>query len=169
MAVNTPLNPSFAAARLSESEIRNRVSVLKRFKELLIEQRQRLHSYIGILDRQKDVIEKGSTEDLLAHVELEEKVVAGIISLQKSIEPMRSVYELAVSDGDTGSGIPELNLTLEKLKNEAARRAENNKALLQKRMVLVRNELKNLRSNPYAKRKSIYTDNQSATLFDISG
>ncbi|MDR0684851.1 MAG: flagellar biosynthesis protein FlgN [Spirochaetaceae bacterium] len=167
MAVIAPLNPS--AARLSESEVKNRVSVLRRFKGLLIEQRQRLHSYIEILDRQKDVIEKGGTEDLMAHVEMEEKVVAGIISLQKSIEPMRSMYELAAADGDTETGIPELNLTLEKLKNEAARRAENNKTLLQKRMAAMRNELKSLRSNPYSKRKSIYTDNQSATLFDISG
>ena len=169
MVAGAPLNPPSVAVRLSENEIKNRVSVLRRFKELLIEQKQRLHSYIEILDKQKDVIEKGRTEDLLTHVELEEKVVAGIISLQKSIEPMRSMYEFAVSTGDTGAEIPELSLTLEKLKAEAARRAENNKDLLQKRMVLVRNELKNLRGNPYTKRKSIYADDQSASLFDISG
>jgi hypothetical protein len=169
MAVSVPLNQPSAASSLSANEIRNRVSVLRRFKELLIEQRQRLHSYIEILDKQKDVIEKGRTEDLLAHVELEESVVAGIVSLQKSIEPMRSVYEFAAASGDTGNGIPELNLTLENLKIEAARRAENNKVLLQKRMAQVRDELKNLRNNPYAKRKSIYSGDQSATLLDISG
>ncbi|MDR2795785.1 MAG: flagellar biosynthesis protein FlgN, partial [Spirochaetaceae bacterium] len=146
------------------------MSVLKRFKELLIEQRQRLHSYIEILDKQKDIIGKGKTEDLLAHVELEENVVAGIAALQKSIEPLRSIYELAAAGGgDNGAGVLELNITLEKLKTEAARRADDNKVLLQKRMALLRDEIKNLRSNPYAKRKSIYTDNQSATLFDISG
>jgi hypothetical protein len=168
MAVSVPSNHPSPADALSVNEIKNRVSVLKRFRDLLIEQRQRLYSYIEILDKQKDVIEKGKTEDILAHVELEESVVAGIVALQKSIEPMRSVYEAAVG-GDAGNEIPELNLALDKLKIEAVRRSENNKALLKKRMVLVRNELKNLRSNPYAKRKSIYADNQSATLFDISG
>jgi hypothetical protein len=158
-----------ALAGISENELKKRVSVLKRFRELLTEQRLRLRSYIEILDKQKDVIEKGKTEDLIAHVELEEKVVAGIVALQKSIEPMRSVYGLAAPDGGAGTDIPELDADLEKLKTEAARRAEDNKALLQKRMALIRNELKNLRSNPFSKRKSIYADNQSATLFDISG
>jgi hypothetical protein len=169
MAVSVPSNQPSAASSLSANEINDRVSVLRRFKELLLEQRQRLYSYIEILDKQKDVIEKGKTEDLLAHVELEESVVAGIVSLQKAIEPMRSVYEFAAAAGDTGNGIPELNLTLENLKIEAARRAENNKVLLQQRMEQVRDELKNLRSNPYAKRKSIYSGDQSATLLDISG
>jgi nitrogenase molybdenum-iron protein alpha/beta subunit len=163
------LNPSSAAAGISGNELGKRVSVLKRFKELLIEQRQRLYSYIEVLDKQKNLIEKGGTEDLLAHVELEESVVAGIVALQKSIEPMRSMYKIAVADGDNVTGIPELSLTLKNLKTEAARRAEDNKALLQKRMALVRNELKNLRGNPYSKRKSIYAGDQGATLFDISG
>jgi hypothetical protein len=157
-----------AAVSLSGSEIKKRAAVLKRFKELLVEQRQRFHDYINILDKQKDVIENGGTEDILAHIELEENVAAGIIAVQKALEPMRFLYENVCPDSKDGD-ISEISSALESLKNETFQRVENNKDLLQKRMVLIRNELKNLRGNPFSKRKSIYAENQGAALFDISG
>jgi hypothetical protein len=165
-----------AQPAFSESEVQQRVAVLKRFKELLLEQKRRFTSYIEILDKQKNVIENGRTEDIISHVDVEEKMIADIAALQKSIEPMRFLYENIVAKDDPGSNgvvneseISDINRALENLKTEALRQAENNKILLQKRMVLVGNELKNLRGNPFTKRKSIYADNQGATLFDISG
>ena len=75
-------------ANISPAELKKRVDVLKRFKELLKAQRDRFHTYLDTLDRQKDVIEQGSAEDLLKHVELEEKIVADIFSMQKVIDPL---------------------------------------------------------------------------------
>jgi hypothetical protein len=156
---------------LPEGEIKRRVAVLKRFKVLLLEQKQRLNSYIEILGKQKSIIENGKTEDILAYVDLEEKIITGIGALQKSIEPMRSLYQdiAGKTDGAGEAEIPEISRALENLKTEAARRVEGNKALLQKRAAILGKELKNLRGNPFKKRKSIYADNQGATLFDISG
>jgi hypothetical protein len=162
MAVKPP-NPD---KTLTETAVKERIALLRRFKELLLEQRRRFRDYIEILDKQKETIENGSVEDIEAHVELDEKMTAGIIALQKTIEPMRSMYE-ATAGGD--AEIPEISAVLENLKAETAKRIETNKNLLQKRMVSIRGELKNLRGNPFAKRKSIYAENQSATLFDISG
>ncbi|MDR0410026.1 MAG: flagellar biosynthesis protein FlgN [Spirochaetaceae bacterium] len=153
---------------LSSEEIKKRTAVLRRFKELLIEQRQRFRDYIDVLDKQKDVIENGRPEDILAHVELEENVAAGIVAVQKSLEPMRFLYEAVCPDTQDGD-IPEISAALECLKNETFQRVKCNKDLLQKRMVLIRDELKNLRGNPFTKRKSIYAENQSAALLDISG
>jgi DnaJ-domain-containing protein 1 len=154
------------ARNLPETELKERVALLKRFKELLIEQRRRFHYYIEVLDKQKNAIENGSVEDIQTHVELDEKMTAGIMAIQKTIEPMRPVCA-AVADGD--AEIPEISAALENLKNETAKRIETNKNLLQKRMVLIRNELKNLAGGPLSRRKSIYAETQSATLFDISG
>jgi hypothetical protein len=156
---------------LTESEIKRRVTVLKRFKALLIEQKQRFSRYIEILGKQKSIIENGKTEDIIAYVDLEEKLIAGIGALQKSIEPMRTLYEniAGKTDGVGETEITEISRALENLKTEAARRMEDNKALLQKRSAILGNELKNLRGNPFAKRKSIYAGNQGAALFDISG
>jgi hypothetical protein len=157
---------AYSPETLTETVIGERIILLRRFKELLLEQRRRFQNYIEILDRQKDSIENGSIEDIQSHVELDERMTAGIVAIQKTIEPMRSLCE-AVTTGDVE--IPEINATLESLKSETAKRIETNKNLLHKRMVAIRNELKNLRNGPLNKRKSIYADNQSGALFDISG
>ena len=71
-----------------DAEIASRITLLKRFRELLQSQRERFEAYLTVLDKQKDKIESGSVEDLLAHVDLEEKIVADIISIQKVAEPL---------------------------------------------------------------------------------
>ncbi|MDR0663331.1 MAG: flagellar biosynthesis protein FlgN [Spirochaetaceae bacterium] len=156
---------------LAESEVKRRVAVLKRFKALLLEQKQRFTRYIEVLDKQKNIIENGKTEDILAYVGLEEELIAGIGTLQKSIEPMRVLYEniAGKTAGVNETEISEISRALENLKTEAVRRAEDNKVLLQKRASILGNELKDLRGNPFNKRKSIYAGGQGPTLFDISG
>ena len=69
---------SSADSALSSEEIQQRVTILKRFRELLSQQRDRFRHYLKALDIQKNVIEKGNPEDLLVHVELEENIVADI-------------------------------------------------------------------------------------------
>jgi hypothetical protein len=160
MDVNPPVNPP-------EPALKERIALVKRFKELLIEQRKRFHGYIEILDRQKNAIENGDIEEIEEYVELDENITDGIIALQKSIEPMRGMFEIAVKVEDPE--IPEISAALENLKNEAAARMEANKDLLQKRMAEIGAELKTLRNNPLSKRKSIYAGTQSAALVDISG
>ena len=59
---------------ISQKELSQRVAVIKRFKELLKAQRDRFNSYLDALDRQKNVIEHGTADDLLHHVELEDRV-----------------------------------------------------------------------------------------------
>jgi hypothetical protein len=175
MNIETPVDLS--PATLSDEEVKKRAAVLRRFKELLLEQRRRFRDYIDVLDRQKNIIEKGKTEDIVSHIELEEKIASGITSVQKALEPMRFMYESVIGGTNNDAAlnnaenneIPEINAMLEKLKLEAAARIESNKVLLEKRMVLKRNELKNLMGNPFAKRKSIYAENQGAALIDISG
>jgi hypothetical protein len=163
--------------KISPDELAQRVAVLKRFKILLTQQRDRFRSYLEVLDKQKDIIETGSAEDLLAHVELEEKIVADIFSIQKVINPLEDMYRAAISTyGNRGAmedslDVPDLKSTLEDLKNEAVVRSTRNKELLSKRMVELRTEIKTLRNNPYAAagRRSMYSDSGKASLIDISG
>lgn len=49
-----------ASATISPEEFNQRVAILKRFRTLLTEQRDRFRSYLEVLDKQKDVIETGS-------------------------------------------------------------------------------------------------------------
>jgi hypothetical protein len=172
-----------AEQRISPEEVARRVAILKRFRALLQDQRDRFRDYLEVLDKQKDVIEQGRAEDLISHVELEEKIVADIFSIQKVIDPLEDMYRTFSREGrDTafpqgagetglreGSDVPDLRSALEGLKQEAVIRSERNKELLFKRMAELRSEIKSLRGNPYAARRSVYDGEGSASLIDIKG
>ena len=170
-----------AKTELSKEEVERRVAILKRFRELLSQQRDHFRQYLEILDKQKDVIEKGSADDLFVHVELEEKIVNDIFAIQKVIDPLEAMYQASFPAGnarsfDASAGIlpgeirelPSLRETLGELQTEAMARSERNRELLSKRMEDLRQEIKTLRANPYAIRKPSYSV-ESAALVDIKG
>ena len=129
-----------------------------------------------MLDKHQDIIENGNTDDLLSHVDLEEKIVADIFSIQKVIDPLEDMYHAVVNGGinpnaQSDDEVPGLKAALEDLKSEAVVRSSRNRELLSRRMVELRQEIKTLRSNPYAQasRSSVYSNSQTATLVDIRG
>ncbi|MDR0552287.1 MAG: flagellar biosynthesis protein FlgN [Spirochaetaceae bacterium] len=156
---------------LSGAEVEQRVAVLKRFRALLTMQRDRFRVYLETLDHQKNLIEKGSAEELCAHVELEERIVGDIISIQKTIEPMRALYEFTWKGGGSLSvpEIPKIEETITNLKTEAGLRWERNKALLEERMSAIRTELSELRASPYRRRRSSYPNAPAPSMIDIKG
>ena len=173
-------------AEISPGELKQRVAVIKRFKELLKTQRDRFNAYLETLDRQKDIIETGSADDLLRHVELEEKIVTDIFSIQKVIEPLEKMYYSAKSSGAAKSAalpksallpkeeahsgdaeVSSLKEALDGLKAEAVIRSGRNRELLSRRMSELRSEIKTARSNPYARRTSEST--AKSTLIDLNG
>jgi hypothetical protein len=151
------------------NELARRVALLRRFRELLIRQREHFQGYLAALEKQQTVIESGSAEELLAHVELEEQIVADIFSIQKVIDPLEDMYQ-AVIPLSPADDVPALKSALENLKNQAAIRFTQNKDLLSSRMAQMRAEIKNLRNNPFANQaRSMYQNSVSASLVDISG
>lgn len=152
---------------LTEEEVAHRVAVLKRFRELLVEQRNRFQEYLVVLDKQKDVIETGDADALLSHVELEEKIVSDIFSIQKVLDPLEDLYRASFPERETE--VPKLKEALEELKNEAVQRSQRNKNLLSEQMDKLRNEIKTLRNNPFAARRSVYDNSGAASILDIKG
>jgi hypothetical protein len=152
---------------VSEAEVASRVMLLKRFRTLLLQQRERFESYITVLDKQKDKIEAGSVEDLVAHVELEEKIIDDIIAIQKVIEPMQAIIPPTALTASPDVG--HITSTIETLRVEAANRVTRNKNLLQSRMGDIRSEINALRANPFARRSSLFTSGQPPTFIDIQG
>jgi hypothetical protein len=167
---------------ISSSELERRVAILKRFKELLSQQRDRFRQYLDVLDKQKDVIETGNADSLIAHVELEEKIVSDIFAIQKVIDPLEALYQssLVPASGslnremsaptplEQSLEVPSLRAALEELKAEAVIRSDRNRELLAKRMEELRQEMKALRANPYAIHRSAFSS-ESATLVDMKG
>lgn len=156
-----------AANELSNEEVAQRVAVLKRFRELLVQQRERFNDYLQVLDKQKEVIQKGDAEALLSHVELEEQIVADIYAIQKVVDPLEDLYKAAYPDRE--GEVPKLKAALDDLKVEAVARSERNRDLLSKRMEELRTEIKALRNNPFASRRSVYADTGGAALVDLKG
>ncbi|MDR2404347.1 MAG: flagellar biosynthesis protein FlgN [Spirochaetaceae bacterium] len=171
-----------AGRELPAEELDRRTAILKRFRELLLSQRNRFQDYLELLDKQQDLIEQGNPEALLVHVEMEEQIVGDIFSIQRVIDPLEDMYRAAYPEvsggspsrnGTTGAGfsgeIGGLKTALEGLKTEAALRLDRNRELLSKRMLQIRSEIKNLRGNPFAARPSIYAGSGAPSLIDIQG
>ncbi|MDR2521576.1 MAG: aldehyde dehydrogenase family protein [Spirochaetaceae bacterium] len=152
---------------LTQAETEERIAILKRFRQLLTAQRDRFRVYLDTLDTQKTIIETGTTDELSRHVDLEEKIVGDILAIQKVIEPMQVMYEFAWKNKEAPE-VPEIKTVIEHLRGEAKSRWERNKTLLQERMVLIRDEIKELRANPFKKRRSAYNP-AAPTMIDIKG
>ncbi|MDR3301681.1 MAG: flagellar biosynthesis protein FlgN [Spirochaetaceae bacterium] len=172
MSENYQIAPEIAEAEvfISDEELEQRVAIIRRFRELLVEQRDRFQNYLTVLDKQKTLIESGSADDLSVHIEMEEKIIADIFSVQKCIEPMRAVFANEWAENNAPTNVAELQNSLETLKSEAVLRVNENKKLLQSRMNVLRTEMKTIKNNPFIlKRKTIYNESNSASLLDING
>jgi hypothetical protein len=167
---------------ISESELAQRVAVVKRFKELLVQQRDRFRNYLAVLDKQQLLIGYGSAEEITAHVELEEQIVADIFSIQKVIEPMEVMYNATGTAGAdpcdlsefgtfiTINDVPELKATLEDLKTQAVFRSVRNRDLLSSRMEEINSEIQTIKNNPFvSKARNALYQNVSPSLVDVMG
>jgi hypothetical protein len=155
------------AARTND-EIGQRVATLKRFRELLVQQRAKFENYLTVLDHERTDIESGDVDRLAAHVELEEAIVSEIFTFQKVIDPMEEMYRAAYPAAGEDPELPALRGTLDELKDEVLRRNAENRALLKRQMDIVRGEIAGFR-NPLSKRASIYARAGDGALVDIQG
>jgi len=153
-----------------DDELERRVALLRRFRELLTEQRGKFERYLEVLDRERADIESGDVDRLVAHVEIEEQVVSEIYTFQKAIDPLDELYRAAfvAAAAPEAADVPLLKETLDGLKGEVLRRNKENRVLLGRRMELLRGEIAGLRK-PMAARRSVYASGGEGSLVDISG
>lgn len=152
---------------LSQNELDQRVAILRRFRELLLEQREKFHNYLTLLDHQQKAIETDNVDALVQHVEAEQAIVADIFALQKVIDPLEDMYRAAYQ-GAEPEWMPELKTTINSLKTEVISRNEANRKLLKQHMEMLRHEIMSI-NNPYTKKKSIYADTPEPRALDIKG
>jgi hypothetical protein len=155
------------AAR-SDEELGQRVAALRRFRELLVQQRAKFENYLKVLDHERSDIESGDVDRLAAHVEIEEAIVSEIFTFQKVIDPLERIYRAAYPAAAEDPDLPELRGTLEELKVEVLRRNAENRALLKRKMEIVRSEIAGFR-NPLSSRSSVFARQGEGALVDIQG
>lgn len=149
-------------------DVEQRAAILRRFRELLVEQRAKFERYLLVLDHEKADIEKGDVDRLMAHVELEEQVVSDIYTFQKVIDPLEELYRAAYPRDSGDRELPALRDSLVELRGEVLARNAENRELLKSRMAELRTEINGLRI-PAMARRSVYAGSGEASILDIQG
>ena len=78
---------------LSQDEINERVAILKRFRHLLEQQRNKFKEYLVVLEKQEEGIKSEDDTVIVAQAELEQQIVSNITNLQKVIVPIENMYK----------------------------------------------------------------------------
>lgn len=139
---------------ITADELAERIAILKRFRELLEQQKAKFQEYLNMLELQENKITEDDTASITAHANIEEQIVSSINSLQKVIIPMQKLYESANSKSEP---IAKLQQELSGLRTKVIAQNEKNQQLLKKRMVDLRKEIFSIK-NPYKSNQSVYAE-----------
>ena len=154
-------------ATLNDSEIAERVAVLKRFRTLLEQQRLKFREYLTVLEKQEKSIVDENSDAVLRHTELEESIIAEIFTIQKVIDPLEYMYT-NICKNTEHSDIPHLKTDLDDLQKRVLAQNKKNRELLQTHIVGLRQQIASLK-RPYAHKESVYAGTaRTAALVDLS-
>lgn len=160
-----------AEVDLTQAEIDERVAILKRFRQLLQQQRNKFREYLTVLERQQTDIEQQNPDSIMAHAELEQQVLANIVNLRRVISPMEKLYETAHKPDSKDSAeavqIPHLQAELDLLQEKVLLQNEKNRELLKTHMTDIRTQINQIK-NPYRNRQSVYSSNvENPAIIDL--
>jgi hypothetical protein len=156
-------NP-FIDVEIDEDEFRQRVSILRRFRELLLQQREKFRNYLLVLEKEEEAITGGEIEKLESHVEMEKQIVKEIYAFQKVIDPLELMYSQAYPVDERE--IPRLKASLDELKTTVLKHNEKNRELLHEQLKLLRQEIQSLRLPN--NNKSLYAGAGVPSMVDVS-
>ena len=156
-------------AEITQKELDERVALLRKFRSLLEQQRNKFQEYLTVLEKQQDSITKENPESLIAHTELEQQVVKNIANLQKVIIPMSKMYKASVPMAHTNedSDIRQIQNELNDLQSRVLKQNQINRDLLREHIESIRTQIQNFK-NPYKNIKSVYAQPQRvASLVEV--
>mgnify|MGYP003292009123 CR=1 FL=1 len=153
---------------ITQEELNERVALLKKFRSLLEQQRNKFQEYLEVLEKQQNSITAEDPDSLLAHTELEQQVVKNIANLQKVIIPMSRMYKASGNNNSADNeSISMIQNELTDLQNKVLKQNEINRDLLRVHIDNIRTQIKNF-NNPYKNAASVYAQKQSvATLVAV--
>ena len=149
-------------AEISHEELLERVALLRKFKSVLEQQRNKFKEYLSVLEKQQNSIESENPETILAHTELEQQVVKNISNLQKVIVPMSKMYKsLGVSQKQMPEieHIQNIQKDLADLQNKVLVQNQINRDLLRVHINQIKTQIQNF-NNPYKNARSVYAQTE---------
>ncbi|MGP1414601.1 MAG: flagellar biosynthesis protein FlgN [Treponema sp.] len=151
--------------KITHSELEERVAVLRRFKSLLQDQRDKFSEYLCVLEKQEESIAKNNIEAVMQHTELENNIIQNILSMQKVIEPIEKIYYLSNPEDEN---VLQLKNDLERLQESVQKQNEKNRLILCEKMASIKQDISNLPlRNKYA--TNVYSKHEDiANYIDVS-
>lgn len=128
-------------SRLSHDEFKERVRILRRYREALVRQRDRFRRYLQVLETRGGGGDP--SEELEFHVELEASIVKEISSFERTIEPLETLYR--AHDPEGAEEIPALREALARTRDEVLLRTEHNQQILRQQLEAIRREVSSLK------------------------
>ena len=156
-------------AEITQQELDERVALLRKFRSVLEQQRNKFQEYLNVLEKQQDSITKENPESLIAHTELEQQVVKNIANLQKVIVPMSKMYKASVpmAHTDEDANISRIQNELNDLQSRVLKQNQINRDLLREHIESIRTQIQNFK-NPYKNARSVYAAPQRvASLVEV--
>ena len=154
---------------ITQQELEERVALLRKFRGLLEQQRNKFQEYLTVLEKQQNSITSENPETLIAHTELEQQVVKNIANLQKVIIPMAKMYKASVPMAHTDEelSINKIQNELNDLQSKVLKQNEINRDQLRGHIESIRAQIQNVK-NPYKNARSVYAQPQRvATLVEV--
>ena len=150
---------------LTTKEIEERIAVLKRFKSLLQDKRDKFNEYLFVLEKQEYSIAESNMEAIRIHTEIENNIIQNIASIQKVIEHIEKMYLLS-NPKESDNNLLQLKGDLARLETAVLRQNEKNRLALQEKMELLRKEIVSF-SPRYS--QSVYAKSEDvANYVDVS-
>ena len=137
--------------KLTQAEIDERVAILKRFRGLLEEQRNKFREYLLVLEKQESKISDEDGEAVSLHTDLEARILKNIAGLQK-------VIVSDVSQADKAE-VQKVQNDLAAIRQQVLAQNEKNQHLLREHITQIRTQLDSLMTNnPYRGKRSVYAE-----------
>ena len=164
---------------LSKEELDERIAILRRFRSLLEQQRDKFRAYLRVLELQEPQITGDDAALLNEHTELGSllvdvhgqndgrQLVHDIGELQKVIVPMQALYRsrhAAACSPAEAVPVEQLQEELDRLQEKALAQNKRNQQLLRTRLPEVRRELTQFK-NPYRAHQSVYAEKDGSGSF----
>ena len=152
--------------KLTHAELEERIAVLKRFKSLLKDQRDKFSEYLFVLEKQELSITQNNIEAMLQHTEVENGIIENILNIQKVIEPIEKMYTITNAK-ENDKGILQLKNDLGRLQESVLRQNKKNRMIIEEKMEFIKEEIVSFPKAKYV--KNVYAKDEDVAIYiDVS-
>lgn len=163
-----------AKKSLSQAEISERIAVLRRFKALLMQQRNKFAEYLQVLEAQENSIVSEDADKIVQHTYLGQSLVSEISTIQKVIEPIESLYhDFRTQSADFSPDALQneeretrcIQMDLQRLKTTVLEQNQKNTERLKTHLTGLRKQISDLKLLQTA--KNPFESDETAALIDL--